>query len=145
MDCCLPGSSVHWIFQARGLVILKVLQARLQQIWTVNFQMFKLDLEMAEEPVIKLPTSVGSLKQQESSRNSSTSALLTMPSLWLCRPQQTVENSSSDGNTRPPDLPVEKSVCRFLTEATVRTRHGATNWFQIGKSTSSLYIVTLLI
>ena len=47
--------------------------------WTVNFQMFKLDLEKAEELEIKLPTSVGSLKKQESSRNASTSALLTTP------------------------------------------------------------------
>ena len=44
---------------------------------TVNFQMFNLDLEKAEEPEIKLPTSVGSLKKQESSRKTSTSALLT--------------------------------------------------------------------
>ena len=46
-------------------------------------------------------------------------------------PQQTVENSSTDGNTRPPDLPLEKSVCSL--EATVRTGHGTTDWFQIGK------------
>ena len=44
----------------------------------MNFQIFKLDLEKAEEPEIKLPTSVGSEKKQESSRNISTSALLTM-------------------------------------------------------------------
>ena len=47
--------------------------------WTVNFQMFKLVLEKAEEPEIKLPTSVGSWKKQESSRKTSISALLTMP------------------------------------------------------------------
>ena len=46
---------------------------------TMNFQMFKLDLEKAEEPEIKLPTSVGSQKKQESSRK--TSALLTMPKI----------------------------------------------------------------
>ena len=73
--------------------------------------MFKLDLEKAEEPEIKLPTSVGSLKKQESSRKASTSALLNTPKP-LCRPQQTVENSERDGNNRPPDLPLEKSVCR---------------------------------
>ena len=53
---------------------------------TVNFQMFKLDLEKAEEPEIKLPTSVGSLKKQESSRKTSTSALLTMSkplTMWI--------------------------------------------------------------
>ena len=73
--------------------------------------MFKLDLENAEKPEIKLPTSVGSLKKQESSRKTSTSALLTTPKP-LCGSQQTVENSSRDGNTRSPDLPPEKSVCR---------------------------------
>ena len=42
-----------------------------------------------------------------------------------------MENSERDGNTRPPDLPLEKSVCS--QEATVRTGHGTTDWFQIGK------------
>ena len=58
--------------------MLKILQARLQQYVNRNFQMFKLDLEKAEEPEVKLPTSVGSSKKQESSRETSTSALLTM-------------------------------------------------------------------
>jgi len=48
-------------------------------MWTVNFQIFKLDLEKAEEPEIKLPISVGSSKEQESSRKTSTSVLLTVP------------------------------------------------------------------
>ena len=59
--------------------MLKVLQARLQQYVTVNFQMFQLDLEKAEEPEIKLSTSIGSSKKQDSSRKASTSALLTAP------------------------------------------------------------------
>ena len=48
-------------------------------MWTMNFQMFKLDLEKAEEPEIKLPTSDGSSEKQESSRKTSVSALLTTP------------------------------------------------------------------
>ena len=54
--------------------------------WTVKFKMFKLDLEKAEEPEIKLPTSDGSLKKRESSRKTFTSALLTTPkplTLWI--------------------------------------------------------------
>ena len=51
--------------------------------------MFKLNLEKAEEPEIKLPTSVGSSKKQESSRKTSTNSLLTIQSLWLCGSQQT--------------------------------------------------------
>ena len=51
--------------------------------------MFKLDLEKAEEPEVKLPTSVGSSKKQESSRKTSTSALWLCQILWLCGSQQT--------------------------------------------------------
>ena len=58
-------------------VMLKILQARLQQYVTMNFLMFKLVLEKAGEPEIKLPTSTGSWKKQESSRKTSISALLT--------------------------------------------------------------------
>ena len=91
--------------------MLKILQARLQQYVNHELPNFKLVLEKAEEPEIKLPTSAGSSKKQESSRKTSISALLTMPKP-LRGSQQTVENSSRDGNTRPPDLPLEKSVCR---------------------------------
>ena len=64
-------------------VMLKILHARLQQY--VNYQMFKLYLEKAEEPEIKLPISVGSSKKQENSRKTY-SALLTMPkplTVWI--------------------------------------------------------------
>ena len=75
--------------------------------------------------------SVGLLKKQESSRKTSISALLTMPkplTVWITK---TVENSERDGNIRAPDLSPEKPVCR--QEETLRTGHGATHWFQIGK------------
>ena len=65
-------------------VMLKSLQARLQQY--INFQMFKLDLEKAEEPEINLPAFAGSLKKQESYRKTSASALLTVPkplTVWI--------------------------------------------------------------
>ena len=74
--------------------------------------MFKLDLEKAEKPEIKLSTSVGSSKKQENFRKTSTSALVTTPKPLTCGSQQTVENSSRDGNARPPYLPTEKPVCR---------------------------------
>ena len=67
-------------------VMLKILQARFQQYMNLNFQMFQLVLEKAEEPEIKLPTSAGSSKKQESSRKTSISALLTMPkplTVWI--------------------------------------------------------------
>ena len=59
--------------------MLKILQARLQYTWTKNFQMYKLDLEKAEEPEIKLPTSTGSQKKTKEFQKKSTSASLTIP------------------------------------------------------------------
>ena len=95
-------------------VMLKILQARLQQYMkTMNFQMFKLDLEKAEEPEIKLPTSVGSSQKQESSRKTTTSPLLPMPNpLTVWTTINCGKFSERDGNTRPPDLPPEKPICR---------------------------------
>ena len=92
--------------------------------------MFKLILEKAEEPEIKLPTSTGSSQKQESFRKTSTSAFMTMPkslTVWITANWKIVK----DGNTRSLDLPLEKSVCR--SGRTVRTGHGTTDWFQIGK------------
>ena len=69
-------------------VMLKILQARLQQYVNYELQMFKLDLEKAEKPEIKLPTSAGSSEKQESARKTSISALLTMPkplTVWITR------------------------------------------------------------
>ena len=80
--------------------------------WTVNFQMFKLVLEKAEEPEIKLPTSAGSRKMQASSRKTSTSTLLTMPrplTVWItinCR------EFLKKWEYQTPDLRAEKPVCR---------------------------------
>ena len=67
-------------------VMLKILQARLWKYMNHELPMFKLVLGKAEEPEIKLPTSTGSLKKQESSRETSISALLTMPKpliVWI--------------------------------------------------------------
>ena len=53
-----------------------------------------------------------------------------------------MENSSRDGNTRPSYLSPEKSVCRSGQDATVRTGHGTTDWFQIGKGIRQGYILS---
>ena len=92
----------------------------------MNFQMFKLGLEKAEEPEIKLPISTGSSKKQESSRKTSISALLTMPkplTVWITincgeffkRWEYQMRNLYAG------------------QEATARTGHGTPDWFQIGK------------
>ena len=66
--------------------MLKILQARLQQYVNYELPDVQTGFRKAEEPEIKLPTSIGSLKKQESSKKTSTSALLTMPRLltvWI--------------------------------------------------------------
>ena len=77
---CITALSSHV-----SKVMLKIFPG-FNSTWTVNFQMFKLDLEKAEEPEIKLPTSTGSYKKEENSRKTSISALLTMPkplTVWI--------------------------------------------------------------
>ena len=78
----------------------------------MNFQMFKLVLENAEEQEIKLPISAGSSKKQKSSRKAFISALLTVPkplTVWITI---NLVISERDGNIRPPDVPLEKPICR---------------------------------
>ena len=98
---------------------------------TVNFQMFKLDFKNSKEPESKLPTSAGSSKKQESSRKTSTSALLTMPkplTVWIRINWK---------------IPQEMGIPDYLTcllrnlyadqEATVRTGHEQQTGSKSGK------------
>ena len=78
---------------------------------TENFQMFKLDLEKAEEPEIKLSTSFGSEKKQESQGNIYF-CFIDYAKAFDCVDHNKLWKILRDGNTRPPDLPLEKSVCR---------------------------------
>ena len=97
----------------------------------MNFQTLKLDLEKAEEPEIKLPTSVGSSKKQESSRKTSISALLTMPeplTVWITTNLKILKELGI--------LDHLACLLRYLyvdQEATVRTSHRTITRFQIGK------------
>ena len=69
-------------------------------------------LEKAEEPEINLPTSSGSLNNQESSRKNIYFCFIDYAKAFDCGSPQTVGNSSRDGTTRPPDLPPEKCLCK---------------------------------
>ena len=105
--------------------------------------MFKLDLEKTEEPELKLPTSAGSSKKQETSRKTSPSASMTMLkalTVWI---------TTNSGKFLEMGIP-DHLTCLLRNpyagqEAKVTTGHG-TDWFQTGKkSVSKLYIVILLI
>ena len=93
--------------------------------------MFKMVLKKEEEPEIKLPTSIGSSKKQESSRKTSISALLTMPK------PSTVDHNKLWKILKEMGIP-DHLTCLLRSlyagqEAIVRTGHGTTDWFQIGK------------
>ena len=111
--------------------------------WTENFQMYKLNLEKAEEPEIKLPTFIGSWRKQESSRKTSTSASLTYAEVFDYVDPNKLWKILRDGKTRPPYLSPEKPVSG--QEATVRTERGTTDWFKLGRGVWQDYVVTLLI
>ena len=104
--------------------MLKILQVRLQQY-------VKLVLEKAEELVIKLPASAGSRKKQESSRKTSICALLTMPkplTVWITINWKILKQMGI-----PDHLTCLLRNLYAGQETTVRTGHGTTDWFQIGK------------
>ena len=93
--------------------------------------MFKLDLEKAEEPEIKLPTSTGSSRKQGSSRKTSTSTLLTIPkplTVWITTNWKILQEMGI-----PDHLTCLLRNLYAGQEATVRTGHGTTDCFQIGK------------
>ena len=110
--------------------MLKIPKAWLKQ-YTENFQMFKLDLEKAEEPEIKLPTSVGSLKKHKFQKN-----------IYFCFIDYAKTFDCEDHDKlwkilKEMELP-DLLTCLLRNlyagqEATVRTGHGKTDWFQIGK------------
>ena len=97
----------------------------------MNFQMFKLVLERAEEPEIKLPTSVGSSKKQESSRKTSISPLLTMPkplTVWITINWKILKEMGI-----PDHLTCLLRNLYAGQEAPVRTGHGQWTGSKLGK------------
>ena len=89
---------------------LKFSKPGFSNTWTVNFQMFKLVLEKAEEPETKLPTSAGSSKKQESFRKNIYFCFIDYAKAFDYVDHNKLENSERDGDTRPLDLPLD--VCR---------------------------------
>ena len=74
--------------------------------------MFKLVLEKSEEPEVKLPTSVESSKKAREFQKNNYFCFIDYAKAFDCVDHIKLENSERDGNTRPPDLPPEKPVCR---------------------------------
>ena len=125
-------------------VMLKILKARLSNTWTMNFQMFKLVLEKAEEPEIKLSTSTGSWKKQESSRKTSISDLLTMPkplTVWITINHGKFWKRWEYQTTRPASWETCMQVRKQQLELDTEQQTGS----KLGKEYIKAVIVTLLI
>ena len=126
----VPHRTIALITHA-SKVMLKILQARLQQYVNQELSDVQDGLEKAEESEIKLPISAGSSKKQESSRKASTSALLIMPK------PLTMKTKTNWKILKKMNIP-DHLTCLLRNmyagqEATVRTGHGTMDWFQIGK------------
>ena len=109
-------------------VMLKILQVNFQQYMNRNFQIHRLDLEKAEEPEIKLQTSVGSLKKQENSRN------VYFIFIDYSKAFDCVDHNKAWKILQEMGIP-DNLTCLLRNvyagqEATVRTRHGTRNWFK---------------
>ena len=110
----------------------------------MNFQMFKLDLEKAEEPEIKLPTSVGSSKKAREFQKNIYFCFIDYAKVFDCVDHNKLWKILKE--MRIPDHLTCLLRNQFAgQEATVRTGHGTTDWFQIGKGVHQDSIVTLLI
>ena len=109
----------------------------------MNFQMFKLDLEKAEKPEIKLPTTTGSLKKQESSRKTSTPALF----IDYAKAFDFVDHNKLWKIFQEMGIP-DYHTCLLRNlyagqDATVRTEHGTMKIPNWERSTLNMYIFTL--
>ena len=131
---------LFWILKDDAVKALKFSKPDFNSTWAMNLQMFTLDLEKAKEPEIKLPTSIESSEKQESSRKTSTSALLTIPKPFDCVDHKKLWKILQEMGI------LDHLTCLLRNlyagqKATVRTEHGTTNWFQIQKGVCQGYIL----
>ena len=92
--------------------MLKIIQAKLQQYVNCELPDVQAGFRKGRGPEIKLPTSTGSSKKQESLRKNIYFCFIDYAKVFDCVDHNKLENSEGDGNTRPPDLPLEKPICR---------------------------------
>ena len=127
------GSNYHTIalISHASKVMLKILQARLQQYMNCELPNVKLVFKKAGEPEIKLPISTGSSKKQGNSRKTSTSASLTRLkplTVWITTNWKILKEMGI-----PDHLTCHLRNLYAGQEVTVRTRHGTKDWFKTGK------------
>ena len=143
LSAALPQHHLS-VFYLFAFLIFHISKSGFNSVRTKNFQMFKLVLEKAEEPEIKLSTSVGSSKKQENSRKTSTSTLLTMPkplTVWITANCGIFWKRWEYQTTLSASWEICMQVKKQQLELDMDNRL-VSNW---ERNTSGLYIVTLLI
>ena len=111
--------------------MLKILQARLQQYMNCELPDVQAGFRKGRGTRGQIANICWIIRKAREFQKNIYFGFIDTLSLWLGGSQQTVENSERDGNTRPPYLPLRNLYAG--QEATVRTRHGSTDWFEIGK------------
>ena len=129
-DTCSSDSSIA-LTSHTSKVMLKILQASFSNMWTMNLRMFKLVLEKAEGPEIKLATYAGSLEKQDFQKN------IHFCFIEYAKAFDSVDHNKLWKTMKEMGIP-HHLICLLRNlyadqEATVRTGHGTTDWFQIGK------------
>ena len=112
--------------------MIKILQLGFNSTWTMNFQMFKLDLEKAEELEIKLPTSTGSSKKAIEFQKNIYFFLIDYTKAFDCVDHNKLWNILKEMGISDHLICILRNLY-VGQEATVRTWRGTTDWFQIGK------------
>ena len=110
----------QWRQQRRQCLVLTCTQAQTLLWWWMwgkeaslqSSQSFQKKIRLSPQNICLLPTSTGSSKKARVPEKYLLLLYWLCQSLWLCGSQQTVENSERNGTTRPPDLPLEKHICR---------------------------------
>ena len=110
-------------------------------MWTVNFQMFKLYLEKAEEPEIKLPTSAGSSKKQKSFQKNIYFCFIDYAKAFDCGDHNKLWKILKETGIPDHLTCLLRNLCAGK-EATVRTGHETTDWFQIRKGVRQGYMLS---
>ena len=119
-------------------VLLKILQAKLQRYMNQELPNVQAGFRKGRGTRDQIANILWIIEKAREFRKTYASALLTTSKPLTAASQQTVENSSRDGNTRPSHLPPRNLYAH--QEATVRSRHGIIDWFQIGKGVRQGYI-----
>ena len=137
------AQTIAQLHSSHMLVMFKIYEARLQQYMNCELPDVQAGFIKIRETRDQIPNICWIIEKAREFQKSIYFCFIDYVEAFDYADHNKLENSSRDGNTRPPHLPPQNLYAG--QEATVRTRHGTTDWFHIGKGIRQGYIVTLLI